>query len=152
MKLTRLDLNKKISILLNFIVSFPFLLGVLILTHLFQNYLELIAVGQNVAAVTLLHEIIMSKRARSTPLTSLEPIMLRFVELCVVLKKGKLAKEGLHQYKNISQNITVTSIEVNPEFLCLFTFILYGYLYICIYILLEFRSFPEHGIPHVSIY
>ena len=57
----------------------------------------------------------MSKRSRSTPLTTLEPIMLKFVELAVGLKKGKTAKEGLHQYKNISQNITVTSLEVGVD-------------------------------------
>ncbi|KAI8814320.1 hypothetical protein BJ742DRAFT_787141 [Cladochytrium replicatum] len=73
---------------------------------------ELIAVGQNAAALTLLHELIMSKRARTTQLNALEPIVLKFVELCVNLRKGKTAKEGLHQFKNISQNITVSSIEV----------------------------------------
>ncbi|KND02612.1 translation initiation factor eIF3 core subunit a [Spizellomyces punctatus DAOM BR117] len=72
---------------------------------------DLIAVSQPASALTLLHEIVMSKRSRSTPLGTLEPIMLKFVELCVNLRKGKTAKEGLHQYKNISQNITVASIE-----------------------------------------
>ncbi|CAG8443455.1 11457_t:CDS:2 [Ambispora leptoticha] len=73
---------------------------------------ELIAVGQNVAALQSLHEIIISKRSRTQPLAALEPIMLRFVELCVNLRKGKIVKEGLHQYKNISQNTSVTTIEL----------------------------------------
>ncbi|KAI8822422.1 uncharacterized protein EV422DRAFT_577515 [Fimicolochytrium jonesii] len=72
---------------------------------------DLIAVSQPGAALTLLHDIVMSKRSRSTPLTILEPIMHKFVELSVNLRKGKTAKEGLHQYKNISQNTTVSSIE-----------------------------------------
>ncbi|KAI9093821.1 hypothetical protein DFS34DRAFT_717145 [Phlyctochytrium arcticum] len=72
---------------------------------------DLMAVSQPATALSNLHEIIMSKRSRSTPLTTLEPIMLKFVELCVTLRKGKTAKEGLHQYKNISQNLTVLSIE-----------------------------------------
>jgi translation initiation factor 3 subunit A len=38
--------------------------------------------------------------------------MLRFVELCVNLRKGKMAKEGLYQFKNIAQNTNVPSIEV----------------------------------------
>ncbi|TEB23920.1 hypothetical protein FA13DRAFT_1818162 [Coprinellus micaceus] len=53
-----------------------------------------------------------SKRFRSTPLTSLEPIMFRFIELCVEMRKGRTAKEGLMQYKNIAQNTSVQSIEV----------------------------------------
>lgn len=69
------------------------------------------AVNQSQAALTLLHDIIMSKRSRTTPIASLEPIMLTFIDLCVSLRKGKTIKEGLHQYKNISQNITVGSIE-----------------------------------------
>ncbi|KAJ3168733.1 eukaryotic translation initiation factor 3 subunit A [Irineochytrium annulatum] len=73
---------------------------------------ELVAVNQNTSALELLHDVIMSKRSRSTPLTALEPIMLKFVELSVVLRKGKIAKEGLHQYKNISQNVTIATIEL----------------------------------------
>jgi len=38
--------------------------------------------------------------------------MLRFVELCVEMRKGRVAKEGLMQYKNIAQNSSVASIEV----------------------------------------
>ncbi|KAG0269874.1 eukaryotic translation initiation factor 3 subunit A [Actinomortierella ambigua] len=72
---------------------------------------ELIAVGQHAAALQALHDVIVSKRSRSVALTSLEPIMLKFVELCVDLRKGKIAKEGLHQYKNISQNTSIATIE-----------------------------------------
>ncbi|KAG0037533.1 eukaryotic translation initiation factor 3 subunit A [Podila clonocystis] len=73
---------------------------------------ELIAVGQHSAALEALHDVIISKRSRSVALSSLEPIMLKFVELCVSLRKGKIAKEGLHQYKNISQNTSIATIEL----------------------------------------
>ncbi|KAL2218738.1 hypothetical protein M432DRAFT_385139 [Thermoascus aurantiacus ATCC 26904] len=73
---------------------------------------ELIAVGQAPAALTVLHEHVTSKRTRSSPIASLEPVMLLFVELCVDLRKGKAAKDGLYQFKNIAQNTNVSSIEV----------------------------------------
>ena len=72
----------------------------------------LVSVGQAHAALQSLTEMFPSKRFRSTPLTSLEPIMLRFVELCVEMRKGRVAKEGLMQYKNIAQNSSVASIEL----------------------------------------
>lgn len=57
---------------------------------------ELLAVGQPLAALSSVYEIISSgKRFRSTPLSSLEPIMIRFMDLCVMLRKGKHAREGL---------------------------------------------------------
>ncbi|KNG83958.1 eukaryotic translation initiation factor 3 subunit A [Aspergillus nomiae NRRL 13137] len=73
---------------------------------------ELIAVGQAPAALNVLHEHVTSKRTRSSPIASLEPVMLLFVELCVDLRKGKAAKDGLYQYKNIAQNTNVATIEV----------------------------------------
>ncbi|PLB45094.1 eukaryotic translation initiation factor 3 subunit EifCa [Aspergillus steynii IBT 23096] len=73
---------------------------------------ELIAVGQSPAALNVLHEHVTSKRTRSSPISSLEPVMLLFVELCVDLRKGKAAKDGLYQYKNIAQNTNVGTIEV----------------------------------------
>ncbi|KAI4217143.1 MAG: hypothetical protein LQ351_000452 [Letrouitia transgressa] len=72
---------------------------------------ELIAVEQSQAALNILHEHVTSKRSRNSPITSLEPVMLLFVELCVDLKKGKLAKDGLYQYKNTAQNTNVGTIE-----------------------------------------
>ncbi|KIJ45509.1 hypothetical protein M422DRAFT_29646 [Sphaerobolus stellatus SS14] len=72
----------------------------------------LISVGQSHAALQSLTEMFSSKRFRSTPLASLEPIMLRYIELCVDMRKGRTAKEGLMQYKNIAQNTSVASVEV----------------------------------------
>lgn len=77
-----------------------------------QRAQELIGVEQSQAALALLHEHVTSKRSRNSPITSLEPVMILFVELCVDLRKGKLAKDGLYQYKNIAQNTNVGTIEV----------------------------------------
>lgn len=68
--------------------------------------------GQRQAALTVLHEQVASKRSRNSPIASLEPLMVLFVELCVDLRKGKSAKDGLYQYKNIAQNSNVGTIEV----------------------------------------
>ena len=73
---------------------------------------ELIGVQQPQAALQLLHEHVTSKRTRNSPIASLEPVMILFVELCVDLRKGKLAKDGLYQYKNTAQNTNVGTIEV----------------------------------------
>lgn len=84
----------------------------MILILILQRAQELIAVDQSSAALNILHEHVTSKRSRNSPITSLEPVMLQFVELCVDLKKGKLAKDGLYQYKNVAQNTNVGTIEV----------------------------------------
>jgi hypothetical protein len=76
---------------------------------------ELMGVGQAAAALTLLHEHIVSKRSRNVPIASLEPVVLLLVEQSVIQKKGKLAKDALYQYKNISQNTNVGTIEVSNE-------------------------------------
>jgi translation initiation factor 3 subunit A len=62
--------------------------------------------------LTLLHEHITNKRSRSAAISSLEPVMLLLVELSVEQKKGKLAKDALYQYKNLSQNTNISTIEV----------------------------------------
>ena len=77
-----------------------------------QRAQELIGVGQQQAALSILHEHVTSKRTRNSTIASLEPVVLLFVELCVDLRKGKAAKDGLYNYKNTSQNTNVATIEV----------------------------------------
>jgi translation initiation factor 3 subunit A len=72
----------------------------------------LIAVDQSAAALELLYETISSKRTRNVSQAFLEPIILRFVELSVALRKGKIIKDGLHQYKKIIQATSIQSIEI----------------------------------------
>lgn len=73
------------------------------------------AVDKELAALENLHEHVTSKRIRNSPIAPLEPVMLLFVELCVNQRKGKAAKEGLYNYKNIAQNTNVQTIEVWEE-------------------------------------
>jgi translation initiation factor 3 subunit A len=74
-------------------------------------YIEFVAVQKHSSALNLLHEVILSKRARTTSIATLEPIILRFIELSVQLGRGKLVREALVQYKNIAQTTTITTIE-----------------------------------------
>ncbi|CAM0944423.1 unnamed protein product [Alopecurus aequalis] len=71
---------------------------------------ELIHVGQKQAALQALHDLITSKRYRSWQ-KPLEKIMMRYVELCVDLRKGRFAKDGLIQYRIVCQQVNVSSLE-----------------------------------------
>ncbi|ORY69340.1 hypothetical protein LY90DRAFT_667452 [Neocallimastix californiae] len=62
---------------------------------------ELIRAKQEETALQSLYDVIMAKKNRIISLVVLEPIVEKFVELAVQLRKGKMAKEALHQFKNI---------------------------------------------------
>ncbi|KAG6476185.1 hypothetical protein ZIOFF_065421 [Zingiber officinale] len=71
---------------------------------------ELVNVGQKQAALQALHDLITSKRYRAWQKT-LEKIMFKYVELCVDMRKGRFAKDGLIQYRIICQQVNVSSLE-----------------------------------------
>jgi hypothetical protein len=66
---------------------------------------ELIAVGQKGAALRALHDVLSSKRHRAAWTKVLESVGLRYVELCVDLRKGRYAKDGLIHYRNVCQQV-----------------------------------------------
>ncbi|KAJ9060515.1 eukaryotic translation initiation factor 3 subunit A [Entomophthora muscae] len=76
----------------------------------FKRAEELLGVGQEAPALQILLEMV-SRVNRSVSVTTMEPIMLKFIELCVSQKKSKIAKDGLMSYKNFAQNTDPTSIE-----------------------------------------
>ncbi|ODV90351.1 hypothetical protein CANCADRAFT_16415, partial [Tortispora caseinolytica NRRL Y-17796] len=83
--------------------------------NLLKRVEELNAVGQREAALQMLHDAIVSKRSKNSATPTLEPIMLRLVELCVELRKSHIAKEAFFQYKNVAQNASVTTLETVLE-------------------------------------
>jgi translation initiation factor 3 subunit A len=52
------------------------------------------------------------KRFKQTPIQVLEPILLKFIDLCVDLSKKSHARSGLVQYKNAAQQVSIPSIEL----------------------------------------
>ena len=73
---------------------------------------EFIDVGKPSRALETLYDVLKSKRNRTAPTNRiLEPIMLKYLELCVELRKSHSAKEGLFQYRNMCQTTNVASLE-----------------------------------------
>lgn len=70
------------------------------------RFVEFIDVSKPEQALDVLYDVIKSKKHRTWQKTH-EPIMTRYLELCVELKKSHLAKEGLYQYKNICQMVRI---------------------------------------------
>ncbi|CUS23910.1 LAQU0S12e02784g1_1 [Lachancea quebecensis] len=68
---------------------------------------ELISVGEPLAALQSLYAYLSSRRTRWAQPGALEPIVFKFLELGVDLKKGKIIKDGLHQYKK--------NMQISPE-------------------------------------
>ncbi|XP_074640186.1 eukaryotic translation initiation factor 3 subunit A-like [Tubulanus polymorphus] len=71
---------------------------------------EFIDVGKKQRALDALYDVIKSKKHRTWQKIH-EPIMHKYLELCVDLKKSHVAKEGLYQYKNICQQVNIKSLE-----------------------------------------
>lgn len=65
---------------------------------------EFIEVGKETRALDTLQEVFRNKKYSYTWSESImEPIMMKYLELCVELKKSHIAKEGLFQYRNMFQ-------------------------------------------------
>ncbi|XP_072293442.1 eukaryotic translation initiation factor 3 subunit A isoform X2 [Eucyclogobius newberryi] len=71
---------------------------------------EFLEVEKKQPALDVLYDVIKSKKHRTWQKIH-EPIMLKYLELCVDLRKSHLAKEGLYQYKNICQQVNIKSLE-----------------------------------------
>jgi hypothetical protein len=60
-------------------------------------------------ALEQLHSIIGFKK-KGVWTKSYEPLMKRHIDLCVDLKDHHTAKDGLHQYRNLCQTVSLISI------------------------------------------
>lgn len=76
------------------------------------NILEFIDVGKPARALDTLQEVFRNKKWTYTWSESIiEPIMFKYLDLCVELKKSHIAKEGLFQYRNMFQLVNYILIE-----------------------------------------
>uniref|UniRef100_A0A7I5E9A5 Eukaryotic translation initiation factor 3 subunit A n=5 Tax=Trichostrongylidae TaxID=6315 RepID=A0A7I5E9A5_HAECO len=75
---------------------------------------ELIQVGKESDALDTLHDTIKARRYKQWTQTH-EQIMMKHVELCVVLKKPHVAKDALFQYKTLTHQVAVKSLETVIE-------------------------------------
>jgi translation initiation factor 3 subunit A len=75
-----------------------------------RRALELEGINQPDAALTLLHDVLSSRRHRTWS-PSYEQIMITYLNLCLKLHKSREAKDGLHQYRNLSQSQAPGSLE-----------------------------------------
>ncbi|XP_017771246.1 PREDICTED: eukaryotic translation initiation factor 3 subunit A, partial [Nicrophorus vespilloides] len=73
---------------------------------------EFIDVGKPARALDTLQEVFRNKKwSYNLSESILEPIMFKYLDLCVELKKSHIAKEGLFQYRNLFQSVNVGSLE-----------------------------------------
>lgn len=73
------------------------------------------AVGNNAdkekkLALALLHGAIGAKKKGIVWTKQYEQLMKRHLELCVDLKDHRMAKDGLHQYRNLCQSVSVINL------------------------------------------
>ena len=75
-----------------------------------RRALELQGINQETAALELLHDVLSSRRHRTwSPVY--EQIMITYLDLCLQGHRSREAKDGLHQYRNLSQSQAPGSLE-----------------------------------------
>mmetsp|Transcript_23138 Transcript_23138/g.54706 ORF Transcript_23138/g.54706 Transcript_23138/m.54706 type:complete len:970 (-) Transcript_23138:638-3547(-) len=75
-----------------------------------RRALELQGIQQSAAALSILHDVLSSRRHRTwSPVY--EQIMIAYLDLCLKLHRAREAKDGLHQYRNLAQSQAPGSLE-----------------------------------------
>jgi translation initiation factor 3 subunit A len=75
-----------------------------------RRAMELSAISQPGAALSLLHEALSSRRHKAWSITY-EKMIVFYLDLCLDLNRAREAKDGLHQYRNLSQSQAPGSLE-----------------------------------------
>jgi len=77
---------------------------------------EYVKVGKQDQALSLMFDMLSNRRNR-TWLPAHEKVMEKYITLCVEARNNKMAKEGLHQYRNLSLQQAPNSLENVIEFM-----------------------------------
>jgi len=77
---------------------------------------ELINIGSKKVALELLHSVLTLRRYKTWQKVY-ETMMLKYMDLCVDLQENRFAKDGLHQYRNMSQQQAPGSLELVINYL-----------------------------------
>lgn len=72
---------------------------------------ELVAVDKKEDALKVLGDSLTHRKFKNQWTTTIEQIVMRHIELCVDMRKIKLVKEGLYQYRGICQQASIQSLE-----------------------------------------
>eukprot|EP00004_Rigifila_ramosa_P011087 TRINITY_DN2337_c1_g1_i2.p1 TRINITY_DN2337_c1_g1~~TRINITY_DN2337_c1_g1_i2.p1 ORF type:complete len:582 (-),score=174.00 TRINITY_DN2337_c1_g1_i2:1289-3034(-) len=81
--------------------------------HILKRAEDLIAVGEKGQALSTLHELIVARPPRKIRTWSkpYEEVLMLHVSLCVELRRGKLARDALPAYRNLTQTTHPSSLE-----------------------------------------
>ncbi|GMH84152.1 hypothetical protein TrST_g12292 [Triparma strigata] len=71
---------------------------------------ELVKIHQIPSALSLLYEVLIARKYKTWSLTY-ENIMVYYLDLCIEGKKSREVKDGLHQYRNLTQTSAPGSLE-----------------------------------------
>jgi len=84
---------------------------------------EFIDVGKPACALDTLYEVFRNKKWAYNNMNEgiLEPIMFKYLDLCVELRKSHIAKEGLFQYRNLFQSVSKTIFSVDCNLISIFS-------------------------------
>mmetsp|Transcript_7673 Transcript_7673/g.11534 ORF Transcript_7673/g.11534 Transcript_7673/m.11534 type:complete len:968 (+) Transcript_7673:90-2993(+) len=77
---------------------------------------ELIAIGNFNGALDLLQGIFATRKYKTWQI-AYEALMMKFIELCIDLQRPREIKDGLHQYRNMTQQQAPNSLEIIINYL-----------------------------------
>ena len=67
--------------------------------------------NQKTSALEVLHDVLSQKKYTRVWQKPFEDVIFKYIDLCVELRSGKYAKDGLIQYRQLCQQVNIVSLE-----------------------------------------